>query len=237
MNKWNYNEDGLVKNGIYEKTQLIAKYENAIDMETKDRITSYFGDMDLYELLDNTTEELFEERYKESVSYFKKVSIASKICNMVINGVIKKSLYKEQKRLGAMYRFSLKSYTQEILDKLYLLGRTKLGIETFNLNTIEDWIEKGNYPAMELEVYFSDTKEYEITNIKVCYNCQYEYAEIYTFTKEEILELAPNIISFIEKYDNYLIDNTKFRYDDETYEETIPLCIRHEWYTNNKERV
>lgn len=60
---WRYDENGYLRDDVYDKTQLIAKYENKKDIPDKERVTSYFGDMDVYELDDNISEEKFNEIY------------------------------------------------------------------------------------------------------------------------------------------------------------------------------
>lgn len=60
---WRY-ENGYFRDDVYDKTQVIAKYENKNNIPNNERITSYFGDMDLYELNDDVTEERFNEIYQ-----------------------------------------------------------------------------------------------------------------------------------------------------------------------------
>lgn len=223
---WFYNEKGHLRSDVYDKTQLIGEYESRKKTPYSESITSYFGDMGLYELKSGVTEETFNKKYMECVCELTKPIVVKNLEDTVINSIIEKCLYKGEKA-GSKYRLGLKAYTEKFLKHFYEFAKEEFAI--FSEKEILDCWCRGNLPSLELEIYFSSTEENKITLISIYYYFD-DQEMIGELDKEEIEILTPIINAFIEKYDKYAPDNIECGYGDDEYADSIPLKIRNEWY-------
>jgi hypothetical protein len=62
---WPYAEDGSLRDDVYTKVQLVGFYEHKNDIPYIESLTTYFSDMDVFELRDGTTESALNAAYEK----------------------------------------------------------------------------------------------------------------------------------------------------------------------------
>lgn len=215
--KWKYDAYGYLRGDVYDKIQIIGKYEAKNNVPAKDCITSYFGDMTLYEMRDNVTKEIFTKVYKKVMEDLTKITFVETLKELVFNSINQKIL-PNCNRKGGYYRLGMKTNTKEMLEA-YLLFCEK---ENYDIE------EYGENPALELEVEFDSKNDSKINEIKLVYYFE-EYETIYSFTEEEIAEMTPTIMEFINRYDERIPNNYIYELGDAEFYEAIPRLVREKW--------